>query len=110
MTTRFAEVSDPAALDALFAASGDGPVVLFKHDPFCPISAKAYEALSELGGELPLIDVEGAEGIAAEVTARTGVEHESPQVIVLRGGEAVWTASRWEITGAGVAAAVREHA
>ena len=110
MTTRFAEVDDPAALDDLFAASGDGPVVLFKHDPVCPISAKAYEELSRLGGEIPLIDVEGAEGIAAEVAARTGVPHESPQAIVLRGGAAVWSASRAEVTAAGVAAAVREHA
>ena len=110
MTTRFAPVSDPATLDALFAASADGPVVLFKHDPACSISANAYQELSRLGGEIPLIDVEGAEGVAAEVAARTGVKHESPQVIVLRGGEAVWNASRAEVTATGVTAAVREHA
>ena len=52
-------------------------MVLFKHDPVCPISANAYQELSRLGGEIPLIDVEGAEA---------------------------------EVTAAGVAAAVREHA
>ena len=49
MTTRFAEVGDLAALDALFTASADGPVVLFKHDPVCSISANAYQELSRLG-------------------------------------------------------------
>jgi bacillithiol system protein YtxJ len=62
------------------------------------------------GGEIPLIDIQGAEGDATSAATRTGVEHESPQVIVLRGGEAVWNVSRAEITAEGVAAAVREHA
>ncbi len=110
MTTRFAPVASPAALDELFAASGEGPVVLFKHDPVCSISAKAHEELSRLGGEVPLVDVEGAQEVAAAVAERTGVPHESPQAIVLRGGAAVWSASRAEVTAAGVAAAVREHA
>jgi bacillithiol system protein YtxJ len=110
MTTRFAPVADAAALDALFAASEDGPVVLFKHDPVCSISANAYEELARLGSDVPLIDVEGAEDVAAEVATRTGVAHESPQVIVLRGGAAVWSASLADVTAAGVAAAVREHA
>ena len=110
MTTRFAPVADAAALDALFAASGDGPVVLFKHDPVCAISANAYAELARLGGEVPLIDVAGAADVAAEAAARTGVAHESPQVIVLRGGAAVWSAALADVTAAGVAAAVREHA
>ncbi len=110
MTTQFVPVSDPAALDALFAAPGDGPVVLFKHDPVCSISAKAHEELSRLGGEIPLVDVEGAQRVAAEVATRTGVPHESPQAIVIRDGAAVWAASRADVTAEGVAAALRDHA
>ena len=50
--------------------------------------------------EVPLmIDVERQKGLADEVASRTGIEHESLQVIVLRNGLPVYAASHWNITG-----------
>jgi bacillithiol system protein YtxJ len=49
--------------------------------------------------EVPLIDVERQKGLADEVASRTGIEHESLQVIVLRNGLPVHAASHWNITG-----------
>ncbi len=40
------------------------------------------------------------------VTERTGVRHESPQVIVLRDGKAVWSASQFRIKADDVAHAI----
>ena len=48
--------------------------------------------------EVPLIDVERQKGLADEVASRTGIEHESLQVIVLRNGLPVYAASHWNIT------------
>ena len=101
----FAPVADRAGLDRLFAASAERPVVLFKHDFACPISANAYRELAALPGEVPLIDVERQQELADEVASRTGIEHESPQVIVLRDGRPVYAASLWGITGEEVARA-----
>ncbi len=101
----FVPVADRADLDRLFAESAEEPIVLFKHDFACPISANAYRELAEVRGAVPLIDVERQKGLAAEVAIRTGIEHESPQVIVLRGGRPVYAASRWDITGKEVARA-----
>jgi bacillithiol system protein YtxJ len=101
----FIPVADRAGLDRLFAASAEQPVVLFKHDFACPISANAYRELATLPGEVPLIDVERQKGLADEVASRTGIEHESPQVIVLRDGRPVYAASLWDITGEEVARA-----
>ena len=101
----FVPVADRAGLDRLFAASAERPVVLFKHDFACPISANAYRELAALPGEVPLIDVERQKELAAEVASRTGIEHESPQVIVLRDGRPVYAASLWDITAEDVARA-----
>ncbi len=101
----FVPVADAEALDRLFAASAQEPVVLFKHDYACSISANAYRELAALPGQVPLIDVERQQDLAAEVASRTGVEHESPQVIVLRDGRPVYDASLWEISGEDVARA-----
>ena len=95
----FVPVTDRADLDRLFAKSAEQSVVLFKHDFSCRISANAYRELATVPGEVPLIDVERQKGLADEVASRTGIEHQSPQVIVLRNGRPVHTASHWDITG-----------
>ena len=105
--TKFVPVPDAAALDPLFAHSEDGPVVLFLHDGGCPISAAAYRQMTQLGGEVPLVDVRRGKDISRAIERRTGVRHESPQVIVLRHGQAVWSASHYAIPTDRVAAAAR---
>src|SRR5215213_4855772 len=99
----FVPVADRADLDRLFAESVEQPVVLFKHDFACHISANAYRELAAVPGEVPLIDVGRHEGLADEVASRTGIEHESPQVIVLRDGRPVYAAAHWDISGEEVA-------
>jgi bacillithiol system protein YtxJ len=101
----FVPVTDLADLDRLFAESAEQPVILFKHDFACHISANAYRELAAVAGEVPLIDVGRQQGLADEVASRTGIEHESPQVIVLRNGQPVYAASHWDITGEEVARA-----
>jgi bacillithiol system protein YtxJ len=103
----FVPVVDRADLDRLFAESAEQPVVLFKHDFSCHISANAYRELGAVPGEVPLIDVGRQQGLADEVASRTGIEHESPQVIVLRNGQPVYAASHRDITGEEVARAAR---
>ena len=106
--TRVVPVADSAALDPLLARSQAGSVVLFLHDPGCPISRAAYRQMLRLGGEIPLVDVRRAHDVSRDVEERTGVRHESPQVIVLRQDRAVWSASHYAITTRAVADALRE--
>ena len=112
MTTEreFTPISDVATLETLFDRSQQGPVLLFKHDTACPISAAAHREMSQIEGDVSLIDVERGKEIASEVEQRTGVRHQSPQVIVLRNGEAAWSASLFEIKAAAVTEATRQHA
>lgn len=102
----FRDVAVPADLDACFERSREGPVALFLHDEWCPISGRAYEEMALVEGEVALVDVTAGRDLTAAIEARTGVKHESPQVIVLRDARARWAASHGSITREAVAEAL----
>lgn len=110
MGNHFIQITDTTELDQLLARSHDEPVVLFKHSTTCPISSAAYRQMSRVAADVSLVIVQQARGVSKEIASRTGIEHESPQAIVLRNGEAVWSASHFDITAGAVEQAVREHA
>ncbi|MFN8178751.1 MAG: bacillithiol system redox-active protein YtxJ [bacterium] len=92
-------------LDALFDASAHRSVVLLKHSLDCGSSKSTLRDLrtfaARLGDDAPLfalIEIQSARALSDEIAARTGVAHESPQVILLRDGRAAWHASHWRIS------------
>ncbi|HSU14261.1 bacillithiol system redox-active protein YtxJ [Longimicrobium sp.] len=92
------------------AALGEETALLFKYSMTCPISANARQEMDSLlsGGEpVPVyrVDVNARREVSDYVAERTGVQHESPQVILLRGGRPVWDADRFGVT----AGAIREQ-
>ncbi|MDP9358021.1 MAG: thioredoxin family protein [Chloroflexota bacterium] len=54
--------------------------------------------MGQIDGEILLIDVRHFPRLGREVAFRTRMRHESPQVIVLRDGEAVWAADHRDIS------------
>ncbi|HEV2913488.1 MAG TPA: bacillithiol system redox-active protein YtxJ [Pyrinomonadaceae bacterium] len=110
MKNRFTPVADTKALEDLLARSHNEPVILFKHSSTCPISAAAYAEMSQVSNDISLVVVQGARDISREIEARTGIQHESPQAIILRNGRAVWNASHWSIRANAVEDAVRQYA
>jgi len=109
MNNHFQKVQDLKALQELLEQSTEKPVVIFKHSTTCAISAGAYEQMAGLNGEVALIDVQSARDISREIAMTTGVEHESPQVIIMRNGKPVWHTSHWDITRETVEKALREN-
>jgi bacillithiol system protein YtxJ len=108
MPSPFLPIADAAALEAQFSASHAGPVVLFQHDPWCGVSAAAHQAMATLPWPVVLVDVARQPMLSRTIAERTGVQHESPQVLVLRDGVAVWSASHRAITAQAVAAALQQ--
>ena len=110
---KFAPVTEAGELDDLLARSHDAPVVLFKHSTTCPISARAHHQMEKLptgmAGQVSLVVVQRARELSRRVAEQTGIRHESPQAIILRNGQAVWSASHFEITAEAVEQAVREN-
>ncbi len=76
--------------------------VLFKHSPRCSISARAYQEVEDFlrSTEQPvfLVDVIRDRSLSRLIAERTGVLHESPQVLVLAGGGVLWHGSHGEVT------------
>src|ERR1051325_2600705 len=109
MANNFSPVSDASALEQLFERSNAEPVLLFKHSNSCPISARAYRQMRGVRSPVSILVVQESRALAREVEARTGVQHETPQALVLRDGQAVWSASHFEITADAVERAMREN-
>ena len=109
MNNHFKRIASKEALDELMARSNKEPVAVFKHSTTCPVSANAYNELEKFPGEVALIEVQGARALSTEIGTLTGVPHESPQVIILRNGKAVWHASHWKVTSQALEQAMREH-
>ena len=77
--------------------------ILFKHSPTCPVSLFAHREVTRFREAQPdapvfLISVRRQRDLARHVAQKTGVQHESPQILVLRRGEVVGSASHDEIT------------
>lgn len=100
--------------DAMIAASHDQPVVLLKHSIACPISARGQEQFVQLEGEddppLYAVVVQYARDVSNYLAEQTGVRHETPQVLVLAGGEVTYHASHHSITADALRQAAREAA
>jgi bacillithiol system protein YtxJ len=97
------------ALDDLLEQSRTGAVILFNHDPHCPISARAFSQMEKLDDDVMLVDVSRERVLTREIQGRTGVRHESPQVIVFRDGQPTWSASHFQITTDAVQSATSGH-
>ncbi len=109
MGNHFMKLKDSKSFEELVSRSQGSPVVVFKHSTTCPISAAAYEQMSHLDGEVALVDVQSAREVSREIEKKTGIPHESPQVLVLRNGKVIWNASHWKVKADAVAEAIREN-
>jgi len=90
-------------------------MLVFKHSNTCPISARAWQRFQEFTAHAPknlalrMITVQESRAVSNEFAARTGVHHESPQAVLLVGGNAVWDDSHGRITAETLTEALRQH-
>jgi bacillithiol system protein YtxJ len=90
-------------LNAAEQVSHEKTVLLFKHSTRCSISrfvVKQFENtfdISEDTMEIYFLDLIEYRSISNEIASRFGVVHQSPQMIVLKNGKAVYDASHESI-------------
>ena len=77
--------------------------LLYKHSETCPVSAMAQREIDRLEHDRPgldiwVVDVHANRAISREIAERFTIRHESPQAILVRGGEAVWHSSHYGVT------------
>ena len=112
--SEYSRVESVSEIDALVEKSQETPVMLFKHSLTCPISGAALRQYQSFLDDRPedeaavytLVEVQNARDVSNEIARRTGVRHESPQALLLRGGKVAWHASHWSIKAEALASAV----
>lgn len=111
------EIESDGQLRQLLEKSKEAPLWIFKHSTRCPISAGAlaeYQAYSrtlsdDASPQLALVKVIENRAVSMKIARLTGVEHASPQAILVMNGTAVWNESHWEITRAALTKAAAHH-
>jgi bacillithiol system protein YtxJ len=91
--------------------SENQPVLIFKHSTTCSISAMALSRMErnwsdQLGVKPYYLDLLANRAISNKIVSEFGIDHESPQVLLIRNGECVYDASHMSISFAGLQQAV----
>lgn len=107
------EITSEAELENVLAQSNGEAFFLFKHSTRCPISARAHARLDdylarESNGRPPLylIKVVESRNLSNAVTEMLGVNHQSPQLLLVKDGKSLWDASHGEIRAENIDAAL----
>ncbi|MCB9047086.1 MAG: bacillithiol system redox-active protein YtxJ [Chitinophagales bacterium] len=91
------ELTNEAQLDAIAEESKTQPVVIFKHSIRCSISAMAKTRLERSeqpeGIKFYYLDLINYRPVSNKVAEVFSVHHESPQVLLIKGGECVYEES-----------------
>ena len=89
-------------LNEIIAESKDKPVAIFKHSTRCSISRMALKQF-ENEFDFPekvtpyFLDLIAFREISNDIASRFGVQHQSPQLILIKNGKAVYNVSHSDI-------------
>lgn len=98
-------------LNEIIAESKDKPVAIFKHSTRCSISRMALKQF-ENDFDFPekvtpyFLDLIAFREISNDIASRFGVQHQSPQLILIKNGKAVYNTSHSDIDAVALKAKV----
>ena len=102
-------------LDRLLASTYDRPLLLFKHSYTCGASAEALDELLAHLNDGPenvhyaMVTVQTHRDVSNAVAKKLGVRHETPQALLIRNRQVVWSASHFRVTAGAMASAITEQ-
>lgn len=99
------KLTTAAQIDEIKALSAQKPVFIFKHSTSCSISSMSLDRLQRNWKDEDAdkitpyyLDLLAYRALSNQVATDFGVPHESPQVIVIHGGKAVYNESHYGIS------------
>lgn len=102
--TPWQPLTQPEQLQEIVRESHEQPVIIFKHSTTCSISAAAKGKLDRQWDEAGLenakiyyLDLLRYRPISSEIARQFGVQHESPQLLLIQDGECSYNASHMGI-------------
>lgn len=112
---RYREIMTTESLAEALESSERQTVLFFKHSATCGVSVRAFNEfqkyLESPEGSLArnyVIVVQKSRDASNELARLVGVEHESPQAIIVRNGRAVWNDSHLAIKSQRLSDAVND--
>ncbi len=92
-------------LNTINEASFSQKIMVFKHSTRCSISSGALNRLERnWNDEIDsakikpyYLDLIGFRAISNEISSKWGVEHQSPQVLIIENGKCIYTTTHFEI-------------
>jgi bacillithiol system protein YtxJ len=107
------ELTSMEQLDTVVNESMQQPVVIFKHSTRCSISSMAFDRLQrswDNGDDIKpyYLDLIEHRDISNQIVEKFGVRHQSPQVIILKGGQVIYDNSHMGISYQAVVNAAKE--
>lgn len=100
----FKQLETNEELEQMWQDSIKSPVLLFKHSTTCPISAGAfeqYQAFLESANEnlnSYMVKVTESRDVSKQIATETNVNHQSPQILLIKNKEVLWNTSHSKIT------------
>ncbi|MBO0589332.1 bacillithiol system redox-active protein YtxJ [Sporosarcina sp. E16_8] len=91
--------------------SKENPLFVLKHSTTCPVSAAAYNAFESSAVEVPkyFLEVQDSRPVSNEIESNLHVEHQSPQLFLVKDGQAIWQATHYSISGSKIGKALEEY-
>lgn len=100
----FKEIYSSKDLGEILDESSRRRILLFKHSTICPISACAWREVQHFIKNSPddvlvaMIKVIESRSVSNQVAKDLGVNHQSPQVLLLSNRQVLWHASHHSVT------------
>lgn len=97
------DLTELKQLDVIADESVNTPVIIFKHSTRCSISRMALKNFEreyniEIGDAKPyFLDLLEHRDVSNEIASRFNVMHQSPQIMVIKNGKAVYNTSHSDI-------------
>lgn len=99
------KLTQTGQIQEIIALSDEKPVMIFKHSTRCAISSMALDRLTRKWQDSDseklepyILDLIANRSISDQVASSFGVPHESPQVLIIKGGETIYDASHYSIS------------
>ena len=93
----------PNSLSEIIEHSNKEPILIFKHSLTCPISASAYNRIEQGNKKnlilypIYLVIVQKERELSNEIAETFNVIHQSPQIILIKNGKALYDTSHEDI-------------
>jgi len=108
------ELTSVEAFDQVWEKSAEAPVIVFKHSTTCPISAGAFDEFQQYlkndgkDEEAYFLKVRESREVSNHIAEVTGVQHQSPQILLLKDKSSIWKESHSKITEDSIKAEVEK--